>query len=88
MHQTSYHNAVKTKLWKKVLSLFLALIIGFTAFVTMTFSNVFLSDYVSFMNLITADAAEFSPVPMFYRHGELVGIYRVNYSDKHPFSIK
>ena len=76
------------KLLKKVLSLFLALIIGFTAFVTMTFSNVFLSDYVAFMNLITADAAELSPVPMFYRHGELVGIYRVNYSDKTPLQYK
>lgn len=82
------NNLYKTKLWKRILSVILAVIIGFGTFVTMTFSNVLLSDYVDLKSMFTANAATLNPVPLYYRHGELIGLYRVNYSDKKIYSIK
>ncbi|MDE5964354.1 MAG: hypothetical protein K2G65_03000, partial [Eubacterium sp.] len=77
----------KTKLWKKLLSVFLAVIIGFSTFIAMTFSNLFLSDYVDFMSLIKAEAA-ISPVPLYYRYGELVGLYKLNYENTEKIQYK
>lgn len=76
---------VNHKLWKKILSVFLSLIIAFGTFVTITFGNLLLSDVV---DIKTAFASELSPVPVFYRHGELVGLYRVNYSDTTTLQYK
>lgn len=82
------NNLYKTKLWKRILSVILAVIIGFGTFVTMTFSNVLLSDYVDLKSVLTVKAATLNPVPVYYRHGELVGLYRVNYSDKTKLQYK
>ena len=82
------NNLYKTKLWKRILSVILAVIIGFGTFVTMTFSNVLLSDYVDLKSMFTANAATLNPVPLYYRHGELIGLYRVNYSDKTKLQYK
>ena len=82
------NNLYKTKLWKRILSVILAVIIGFGTFVTMTFSNVLLSDYVDLKSMFTANAATLNPVPLYYRHGELIGLYRVNYSDKRKLQYK
>lgn len=82
------NNLCKTKLWKRILSVILAVIIGFGTFVTMTFSNVLLSDYVDLKSMFTANAATLNPVPVYYRHGELIGLYRVNYSDKRKLQYK
>ena len=82
------NNLYKTKLWKRILSVILAVIIGFGTFVTMTFSNVLLSDYVDLKSMFTANAATLNPVPVYYRHGELIGLYRVNYSDKTKLQYK
>ena len=54
----------------------------------MTFSNVLLSDYVDLKSMLTANAATLNPVPLYYRHGELIGLYRVNYSDKRKLQYK
>ena len=64
------------------------MIIGFGTFVTMTFSNVLLSDYVDLKSMLTANAATLNPVPLYYRHGELIGLYRVNYSNKTKLQYK
>ena len=82
------NNLYKTKLWKRILSVILAVIIGFGTFVTMTFANVLLSDYVDLKSMLTANAATLNPVPVYYRHGELVGLYRVNHSDKTKLQYK
>ena len=82
------NNLYKTKLWKRILSVILAVIIGFGTFVTMTFSNVLLSDYVDLKSMLTANAATLNPVPLYYRHGELIGLYRVNYSNKTKLQYK
>ena len=82
------NNLYKTKLWKRILSVILAVIIGFGTFVTMTFANVLLSDYVDLKSVLTVKAATLNPVPVYYRHGELVGLYRVNYSDKTKLQYK
>ena len=82
------NNLYKTKLWKRILSVILAVIIGFGTFVTMTFANVLLSDYVDLKSVLTVKAATLSPVPVYYRHGELIGLYRVNYSDKTKLQYK
>lgn len=79
------NNTYKTKIWKRILSMILAIIIGFGTFVTMTFGNLLLSDFV---DIKTVFAAELSPVPVFYRHGELVGLYRVNYSNTTKLQYK
>lgn len=63
------------------------MIIAFGTFVTMTFGNILLSDYIDFKNLIVAEAA-LSPKPLFYRYGELVGLYRLNYSDTTTLKYK
>lgn len=70
------NNLYKTKLWKRILSVILAVIIGFGTFVTMTFANIPLSDWIDVKEAFAATSL--SPVPVFYRNGELVGIYRVN----------
>ena len=82
------NNLYKTKLWKRILSVILAVMIGFGTFVTMTFSNVLLSDYVDLKSMLTANAATLNLVPLYYRHGELIGLYRVNYSDKRKLQYK
>lgn len=46
----------------------------------MTFGSLTLSDYIDFRNLIIAEAATDSD-PIFYRHGELVGLYTSNYQN-------
>lgn len=76
------NNLYKTKLWKRILSIILSVIIGFDTFVTITFANILLSDYVDLKSVLTVKAATLNPVPVYYRHGELIGLYRVNYSDK------
>ena len=38
--------------------------------------------------MFTANAATLNPVPLYYRHGELIGLYRVNYSDKRKLQYK
>ena len=82
------NNLYKTKLWKRILSVILAVIIGFGTFVTMTFSNVLLSDYVDLKSMFTANAATLNLVPLYYRHGELIGLYKVDYSDKRKLQYK
>ena len=82
------NNLYKTKLWKRILSVILAVIIGFGTFVTMTFANILLSDYVDLKSILTVKAAMLNPVPVYYRHGELIGLYRINYSDKTKLQYK
>ena len=65
---------------------FLSIIIAFGAFVTMTFGNIPLSDWIDVKEAFAAGTL--SPVPVFYRYGELVGIYRVNYSDTTTLQYK
>lgn len=79
-------NTYKTKLWKKVMCTFLSIIMAFGTFVTMTFANIPLSDWIGVREAFAATSI--SPVPVFYRYGELVGIYRVNYSDKTKLQYK
>lgn len=79
-------NTYKTKLWKKVMCTFLSIIMAFGTFVTMTFANIPLSDWIDVKEAFAATSL--SPVPVFYRHGELVGIYRVNYTDKTKLQYK
>ncbi len=74
------------KLWKKVMCTFLSIIMAFGTFLTMTFSNIPLSDWIDVKEAFAATSL--SPVPVFYRHGELVGIYRVNYTDKTKLQYK
>ena len=59
------NNLYKTKLWKRIVSVILAVIIGFGTFVTMTFSNVLLSHYVDLKSMLTANAATLNPVTLF-----------------------
>lgn len=75
----------KTKSIKKILCVLLSLIMAFGTFISITFSNILLSDYV---DLKTAFAAELSPVPVFYRYGELVGLYKVNYTNTTKIQYK
>ena len=77
----------KPRLTKKALCIILSLIMAFGTFVSMTFGNLLLSDYVDFHNLIVAEAA-LSPVPLFYRYGELVGLYRLNYANTTTLQYK
>lgn len=79
-------NTYKTKLWKKVMCTFLSIIMAFGTFVTMTFANIPLSDWIDVKEAFAATSI--SPVPVFYRYGELVGIYRVNYTDKTKLQYK
>lgn len=83
MENTNY---VRIKLWKKVMCTFLSIIMAFGTFLTMTFSNIPLSDWIDVKE--ASAATSLSPVPVFYRHGELVGIYRVNYTDKTKLQYK
>lgn len=78
-------NRASTKPWKKITCVILSLIMAFGTFVTMTFGNILLSDKIDIQN---AFAATISPVPLFYRYGELVGLYRVNYTDKTTLQYK
>ena len=80
-------NTYKTKLWKKVMCVFLSIIMAFGTLVTVTFGSFTLSDWIGVREAFAATNA-ISPVPVFYRHGELVGIYRVNYSDKTKLQYK
>ncbi len=79
---------VKTKFWTKLLCIILSVIMAFGTFVTMTFGNLTLSDYLDFRNFITAEAAIISSGPKFYRHGELVGLYNVNDEDNTTIQYK
>lgn len=74
------------KLWEKILCICLSIIMAFGTFLTMTFSNIPLSDWINVKEAFAATSL--SPVPVFYRHGELVGIYRVNYTDKTKLQYK
>lgn len=78
---------LKTK-WKKSLCILLSIVIAFGTFVTMTFGSFALSDFIDFRNLIVAEAATDSFTPLFYRYGELVGIYTVNYQDNSKLQYK
>ena len=62
MNRTKEKNISLYKPWKKVMCTFLSIIIAFGTFVTMTFGNLLLSDFV---DIKTAFAAELSPVPVF-----------------------
>jgi RHS repeat-associated protein len=79
--------AYRPRLSKKVLCMVLSIVMAFGTFVSMTFGNLLLSDYVDFHNLIVAEAA-LSPVPLFYRYGELVGLYRLNYANTTTLQYK
>ncbi len=81
-----YEKNVNNRLWKKVMCTFLSIIIAFGTFVTMTFSNIPLSDWIDVREAFAATSL--SPVPVFYRYGELVGLYRVNYTDKTKLQYK
>ena len=85
--EKNYNSTYHHKPWKRFISLILSLIIAFGTFVTMTFGNLLLSDYVDFHNLIVAEAA-LSPKPLFYRYGELVGLYRLNYNNTTTIQYK
>ncbi|MBE6741557.1 MAG: RHS repeat protein [Ruminococcaceae bacterium] len=76
MKQKSY----KPRITKRIISLTLSLILAFGTFVSMTVDNFLLSDYIDLREKIVAKAS-LNPVPIFYRYGELVGLYRENYSD-------
>ena len=80
------NNNVRIKLWKKVMCTFLSIIVAFGTFVTITFSNIPLSDWIDVREAFAATSL--SPVPVFYRYGELVGLYRVNYTDKTKLQYK
>lgn len=80
-------NKTRIKLWKKVLCILLSLIMAFGAFVTMTFANIPLSDWIDIREAFASTSSSLA-VPVFYRHGELVGIYRVNYTDKTKLQYK
>ena len=79
-------NTYKTKLWKKVMCVFLSIIMAFGTLVTVTFGSFTLSDWIDVKEAFAATSL--SPVPVFYRNGELVGIYRVNYTDKTKLQYK
>lgn len=79
-------NTYKTKLWKKVMCVFLSIIMAFGTLVTVTFGSFTLSDWIDAKEAFAATSL--SPVPVFYRNGELVGIYRVNYTDKTKLQYK
>ena len=74
------------KLWKKILSVFLSLIIAFGTFVSMTFGNLFLSDYINLKNLIIAQAS--TTVPQYYRYNELIGLYKNDYQNNEIIQYK
>lgn len=88
MRNQSNSTILKTRLWKKSICMFLSIVMALGTFVTMTFSNLTLSDYIDFRNLIVAEAATDSSTPLFYRYGELIGIYTVNYQDNSKLQYK
>lgn len=53
-----YGDAIKTKLWKKVLSVFLAVIIGFGTIVTLIVGSSKLQDWLGIKSMLSAYAAE------------------------------
>lgn len=79
-------NNYKTKLWKKVICIFLSIIIALGTFVTMTFGNILLSDKIDFRNLITAEAA--TQDVKYYRYNELVGLYKTDHTDTESIQYK
>lgn len=88
MRKENNSTIFKTKLWKRSFCILLSAIMAFGTFTTMTFGNFALSDYIDFRNLITAEASTDSSVPIFYRHGELVGLYKLNYQDNIKLQYK
>lgn len=78
----------KAKLWKKSICMFLSIVMVLGTFVTMTFGSFALSDFIDFRNLIVAEAATDSSTPLFYRYGELVGIYTVDYQENSKLQYK
>lgn len=88
MRNQSNSTILKTRLWKKSICMFLSIVMALGTFVTMTFSNLTLSDYIDFRNLIVAEAATDSSTPLFYRYGELVGIYTVEYQENSQLQYK
>lgn len=72
----------------KHICIFLSLLIAFSTFITITFSNLYLSDYINLKNFITAQAAENSSGLVFYHYGELIGLYHANYQDQTEIQYK
>ena len=72
----------------KYLCLFLSLLIAFGTFITITFSNLYLSDYINLKNLFTAQAAENTSDIGFYRYGELIGLYHTDYQNQSKLQYK
>ena len=58
MEEKLYNDAIKTKLWKKVLSAFLAVIIGFGTVVTLIVGSSKLQDWLGIKSMLSAYAAE------------------------------
>lgn len=58
MEEKLYGDAIKTKLWKKVLSVFLAVIIGFGTIVTLIVGSSKLQDWLGIKSMLSAYAAE------------------------------
>lgn len=87
MKDVNNKSTFKPRLWKKTICLILSMLIAFGTFVSMTLDNFLLSDYIDFRNLIIAQAADLS-TPLFYRHGELVGIYTVDYQENSKLQYK
>lgn len=81
------NNSSNIKFWKKLLCILLSAIIAFGTFVAIIFDSLTLSDYIDFKNLIIAKADTDSD-PIFYRYGELVGLYTSNYQDASNLQYK
>lgn len=70
MNKTNKTNAFKHKSLIKVLCIILSIIISFGSFVTLTFSNLFLSDFINIGSLFIAEVST-SSIPAFFRYDEL-----------------
>lgn len=87
MNKTNKTNASKHKSLIKVLCIILSIIISFGSFVTLTFSNLFLSDYINLRSFFIAEAST-APTPEFYRYDELVGLYNSDYQSNEVIQYK
>lgn len=87
MKDVNNTSTLKPRLWKKIICLILSMLMAFGTFVSITLDSFRLSDYIDFRNLIIAEAADLS-TPLFYRHGELVGIYTVEYQENSQLQYK
>ncbi len=87
MNNFDFNNSFRIKPWKKVMCTVLSVIIALGTFVTMTFGNILLSDWIDVKEALAAENT-LTPVPVFYRYGELVGLYKVNYTNKNKIQYK